>query len=118
MTDEDQPADEPADEPVDELPEDLDASAYVGLPPLTPGQRAELDALAAMPDKAINTSDLPELKAKFWKNAVRNPLYRPTKTLTSVRIDTDVLVWLRGQGRGYQTRLNAILRREMLKNHS
>jgi uncharacterized protein (DUF4415 family) len=31
-----------------------------------------------------------------------------------VRIDSDVLHWLRAQGRGYQSRINAILRREML----
>ena len=40
--------------------------------------------------------------------------YRPTKTSTTVRIDSDVLAWLRSQGKGYQSRINAILRREML----
>jgi uncharacterized protein (DUF4415 family) len=50
----------------------------------------------------------------FWKNAVRNPYYKPTKTSTTVRIDSDVLRWLRSQGKGYQSRTNAILRREML----
>ena len=41
---------------------------------------------------------------------MRNPVYRPTKTSTTVRIDTDVLLWLRSQGKGYQSRINAILR--------
>ena len=50
----------------------------------------------------------------FWKNAIRNPFYKPTKTLTTVRIDSDVLHWLHLQGRGYQSRINAILRRKML----
>jgi uncharacterized protein (DUF4415 family) len=45
---------------------------------------------------------------------VRNPVYRPTNTSTTVRLDTDVLLWLRSQGKGYQSRVNAILRREML----
>lgn len=45
---------------------------------------------------------------------MRNPFYRPTKTSTTVRIDSDVLMWLRSQGPGYQSRINAILRREML----
>ena len=45
---------------------------------------------------------------------MRNPLYRPTKTSTTVRLDTDVLLWLRSQGKGYQSRINAILRRAML----
>ena len=45
---------------------------------------------------------------------MRNPVYRPTKTSTTVRLDTDVLLWLRSQGKGYQSRINAILRRAML----
>jgi len=67
-----------------------------------------------MPDEAIDTSDIPPLTDEFWKNAVRNPFYKPTKTSTTVRIDSDVLAWLKSQGKGYQSRINAILRREML----
>jgi uncharacterized protein (DUF4415 family) len=85
------------------------------LPPLDPEQRAELEALRAMGDEAIDTSDIPPLPEAFWENAVRNRFYKPTKTSTTVRIDSDVLVWLRAQGKGYQSRINAILRREMLK---
>jgi uncharacterized protein (DUF4415 family) len=83
-------------------------------PPLTEAERAELTALASRPDSAIDYSDIPPLTEEFWKNAVRNPFYKPTKTSTTVRIDSDVLLWLRGQGKGYQSRINAILRREML----
>ena len=82
--------------------------------PLTARQRSELDALKAMPDAAIDTSDIPPLTDAFWKNAVLNPFYKPTKTSTTVRLDSDVLLWPRGQGKGYQSRINAILRREML----
>jgi uncharacterized protein (DUF4415 family) len=64
----------------------------------------------------IDTSDIAPLTDEFFANAVRNPYYRPVKQSTTVRIDADVLAWLRGQGAGYQTRLNAILRRAMLKN--
>ena len=84
------------------------------LPPLTEEQKAELAALEALPDEAIDYSDIPPLTDAFWDNAVRGRFYRPTKTSTTVRIDSDVLAWLRSQGRGYQTRINAILRREML----
>jgi uncharacterized protein (DUF4415 family) len=84
------------------------------LPPLTEAQKAELAALAARPDEEIDYSDIPPLTEEFWKNGVRGKFYRPTKTSTTVRIDSDVLAWLRGQGKGYQSRLNAILRREML----
>ena len=84
------------------------------LPPLTEAQKAELAALAARPDSKIDYSDSPPLTAEFFKNAVRGRFYKPTKTSTTVRIDSDVLAWLRSQGKGYQSRINAILRREML----
>lgn len=84
------------------------------LPPLTAEQKARLEALAAQPDDEIDYSDIPPLSDSFWVNAVQGRYYRPTKTSTTVRIDSDVLAWLRAQGRGYQTRINAILRREML----
>src|SRR5271170_3427154 len=84
------------------------------LPPLTKRQKASLAALAARPDSEIDFSDIPPLTEDFWKNAVRGKYYKPTKTSTTVRIDSDVLAWLRAQGKGYQSRINAILRREML----
>jgi uncharacterized protein (DUF4415 family) len=86
------------------------------LPPLSASQEGELEALRAMGDDGVDTSDIPSLDEGFWRNAVRNPLYKPTKTSTTVRIDTDVLMWLRAQGKGYQSRINAILRREMLNS--
>ncbi len=84
------------------------------MPPLTAAQRAELEALAAMPDEEIDFSDIPEATEDFWKNAVRNPFFRPVKKSTTLRIDADVLAWLKAQGKGYQSKINAILRREML----
>jgi len=84
-------------------------------PPLTDAQKAELEALKTMPDEEIDYSDIPPLGDEFWKNAVRNPFYKPTKTSTTVRLDSDVLMWLKSKGKGYQTRVNAILRDAMLK---
>ncbi|CAG1002211.1 hypothetical protein BURK2_03124 [Burkholderiales bacterium] len=86
------------------------------LPPLTEAQKAELKALYEMPDSAIDYSDSPPLDDAFWQKAVRNPFYRPTKTATTVRVDADVLAWLKSQGKGYQTRMNAILREAMLRS--
>ena len=86
------------------------------LPPLTKEQRAELKALAEMPDSTIDYSDIPPLDEAFWKNAVQNPFYKPTKTSTTVRVDSDVLAWLKGQGKGYQTKMNAILREAMIRS--
>ena len=86
------------------------------LPPLTDQQKAELKALSEMPDSAIDYSDIPPLDDAFWKNAVRNPFYKPTKTSTTVRVDSDVLVWLKAEGKGYQTRINNILREAMIRS--
>ena len=83
---------------------------------LTPARRRELAALAARPDSEIDLSDMPELDEKFWRNAVRNPFYRPVKKQLTVRLDADVIAWLRKQGRGYQTRLNGLLREAMLRD--
>lgn len=84
-------------------------------PPLTDAQKAELEALKSLPDEEIDYSDIPPLGDEFWKTAVRNPFYKPIKTLTTVRLDSDVLMWLKSKGKGYQTRINAILRDAMLK---
>lgn len=82
---------------------------------LTPKQKRELSALAAMPDSAIDTSDIPELPPSAWKNAVRGKFYRPVKHAVSMRLDADVIAWLKEQGKGYQTRANRILRERMLE---
>lgn len=86
------------------------------LPPLTEAQRVRLDALAKVPDSAIDYSDIPPLGDDFWQNAVRNPFYKPVKQVTTVRVDSDVLLWLKSRGKGYQTRINAILRDAMLQS--
>ena len=84
------------------------------LPPLTEAQTAKLRALAARPDSEIDFSDIPELTDEQWKNAERGHFYRPVKRQITARVDADVLEWLKSQGKGYQSRINAILRREML----
>ena len=84
-------------------------------PPLSAAQRAELKALATVPDEQIDTSDIPRLSKEFWKAAINNPFYRPIKQQLTVRLDADVLTWLRSTGRGYQTKLNAIVREAMVR---
>jgi len=85
-------------------------------------QDAEIQRLLAkgtMSDDQLDLSDIPEITD--WSNAVRHgQFYRPVKQQTSVRLDADVLAWLKAQGKGYQTRMNKILRDAMLedlKNH-
>jgi uncharacterized protein (DUF4415 family) len=86
-----------------------------GTPP-TEQQRRELEALAAMPDSEIDTSDIPELPEEAWKDVVRGRFYRPVKQAVSLRLDADVIAWLKKDGEGYQTRANQILRERMLED--
>ncbi|MDP2786574.1 MAG: BrnA antitoxin family protein [Pseudomonadota bacterium] len=76
--------------------------------------RKELAALSAKPESEIDFSDLPATSEQDWKIAVRGKFYRPIKQQLTVRIDADVLEWLKNQGKGYQSRLNDILRSAML----
>ncbi|TAN13150.1 MAG: toxin-antitoxin system, antitoxin component [Burkholderiaceae bacterium] len=87
------------------------------LPTLTPERKAALKALASRPDSEIDTSDIAPLNDQFWSRATPNPFFKPIKTATSIRIDADVLAWLKSQGKGYQTRINIILRDAMLRSH-
>src|SRR5208283_3917802 len=81
---------------------------------LTAKQERDLAALAVLPDDQIDTSDIPELPAGAWKDAVQGRFYRPVKQAVSLRLDADVVEWLRRPGKGYQTRANAVLRQHML----
>jgi len=78
---------------------------------LTEEQRKMLRALK---DRPIDFSDIPELPPDAFKNAVRGKFYRPVKQAVSLRLDADVLAWLKKDGDGYQTRVNQMLRERML----
>lgn len=70
--------------------------------------KERLAELEAIKDKDIDYSDIPELDEQFWKNAeVRLP---ENKKGVYIRLDNDVLDWMKAQGKGYQSRINAILR--------
>ena len=69
------------------------------------------DKVKAKSDSEIDTSDIPELDPDFFKSAeLRMPF---TKKSITVRLDADVLDWYKRQGKGYQTRINAVLRTYM-----
>jgi uncharacterized protein (DUF4415 family) len=68
----------------------------------------ELRKLAAMPDRDIDLSDIREIR-EIPSDAVIGRFYRPKKTAVTIRLDTDVLAWLKAGGEGYQTRVNAYL---------
>jgi uncharacterized protein (DUF4415 family) len=81
---------------------------------LTKEQAKELRALSRMKDKDIDFSDIPE--KLDWSNAVIGKFYRPIKKSLTIRIDADVLAWVKAQGKGYQTRINSYLRDAMDKS--
>ena len=85
------------------------------LPPLTEKQRRNLEELAARADDQIDFSDMPELTDTQLAEMKPFAFYRPVKQQITARVDSDVLAWLKSQGKGYQSRINAILRREMLE---
>ena len=82
--------------------------------PITAAQRAQL---AALGDAEPDTTDSPEAPATNWATvpgySARAAHYRVRKEAISLRIDMDVLDWLRRQGPGYQTTINRILRAQM-----
>jgi uncharacterized protein (DUF4415 family) len=74
-------------------------------------QKKELAVVAALRDAQIDFSDASEVRD--WSHAVVGKFYRPIKKSLTIRLDADVLAWLKAQGRGYQTRINKLLRAAM-----
>jgi uncharacterized protein (DUF4415 family) len=82
--------------------------------PLTRVQLRRLEKLAKMPDSEIDFSDIPEIKD--FTGFKRGLFYRPVKKQTTLRLDADILEWFKRsavKGVGYQTAINAALRRHM-----
>ena len=70
--------------------------------------KSDLKRIDQMTDEDIDYSDIPEVDAAFFASA--RIVVPPGKKQVTIRLDSDVLAWLKEQGRGYQTRINAILR--------
>jgi uncharacterized protein (DUF4415 family) len=73
--------------------------------------KTDFKRLRRMRDADIDDSDIPKLDKSFWKNA-KLTMPEPKDRLT-IRVDHDVVQWLKRAGSGYQTRINAILRSYM-----
>ena len=71
----------------------------------------QLARLRRLKDEDIDLSDIPEITD--WSKAVVGKFYRPIKKSLTIRVDADVLAWLKSQGKGYQTRINRLLREAM-----
>jgi len=84
---------------------------------LTAKKRAELLRLAQRPDEEIDLTDIPEIR-QFPSDAVIGKFYRPKKQSVTIRLDADVLAWLKASGEGYQTRVNTYLRQLMTRHRA
>ena len=70
--------------------------------------KEKIEELKALNGRPIDTSDIPELtKADFLE------MYHPIKKPLSIRLDSDIIAWLKSYGKGYQSRINTILRQAM-----
>jgi uncharacterized protein (DUF4415 family) len=85
------------------------------MPRLSAEKRKKLEKLAARQDREIDLSDIPEIR-EIPSDYVIGKFYRPKKETVTIRIDSDVLAWLKASGSGYQTRINNFLRLLMQRN--
>ena len=84
---------------------------------LTAKKRSELQRLAQRSDSEIDLSDIFEIR-QFPSDAVIGKFYRPKKQSVTIRLDADVLAWLKTSGDGYQTRVNIYLRQLMTRKRA
>ena len=75
---------------------------------MSPSSKTDLNKLQNLNDSEIDYSDIPETDAQFWKEA--KVIYPSKKTHLSIRLDDDIVQWFKKFGRGYQTKINAVLR--------
>ncbi|MGH9643805.1 MAG: BrnA antitoxin family protein [Terriglobales bacterium] len=69
-----------------------------------------------MPEESIDLSDIPELTADQIRSAARNRYYRAVKRPVTMRLDLEIIDWLKRDGPGYQTKANEILRQAMIRD--
>ncbi|SEG07261.1 BrnA antitoxin family protein [Nitrosomonas ureae] len=70
--------------------------------------KKRLKEIKAIKDEDIDCCDIPELDKTFWKNAVL--VHPEKKERLTVRFDADMVEWFKNQGKGYQTKMNTVLR--------
>ena len=76
--------------------------------------KTDFARLDKIKDEEIDYSDAPAITPEmFAKSIVRRGLKPRTKTQLTLRVDSDVLAWYKKQGRGYQTKINMLLRAYM-----
>jgi len=81
---------------------------------LPPVSKKERDRAIAIKDEDIDFSDIPEIKElSGLRPRLDRNLYKPIKVAVTCKLDADIVAWLKQGGKGYQTRLNSILRQVM-----
>ncbi|HKD14428.1 MAG TPA: BrnA antitoxin family protein [Candidatus Angelobacter sp.] len=83
----------------------------------TEERKRQITNIVAIADDQIDTSDIPELTDEQLSRAIRGRFYRPVKRPVTMRLDADVIDWLKKDGPGYQTKANRLLRAEMLRSY-
>lgn len=86
--------------------------------PTSNNSQTDWDRVDALEDDDIDLSDSPEVTPEMFARAVARRGLKPVepKKQVTLRLDADVLEWFKAQGRGYQSRINALLR-EYMKAH-
>ena len=74
-------------------------------------RKRDIAAIAAKTDATIDFSEMPEVVD--WSGAEVGRFYRPAKRPVTIRLDEDIIDWLKSYGRGYQTKANLLLRHAM-----
>jgi uncharacterized protein (DUF4415 family) len=84
-------------------------------PTISSKSQTDWERLNVMSDENVDLSDIPELTPEMFAKAVvkRGLKDKENKAQLTIRVDQDVLTWFKSQGRGYQTRINSLLRAYM-----
>ena len=70
--------------------------------------KTNIKKLKSLKDGKIDYSDIPKTDSGFWEDA--QIIYNPTKKPVSIRLDEDVINWFKSFGKGYQTKINEVLK--------
>jgi uncharacterized protein (DUF4415 family) len=79
---------------------------------LTKRQKRDVRAIATKRDEDIDFSDAPPVLD--WTGAEIGKFYRPVKKAVTMRLDSDIIAWLKADGCSYRTKANSLLRHAML----
>lgn len=78
--------------------------------------RKRLHEIKSIDEDKIDYSDISELDDNFWANA--HPVYPKQKKPISIRLDQDIIEYFKSEGKGYQSKINAVLRTYVEAHHA